>query len=499
MVSWNQIIMLLPILIIGSTVVIIMLSISYRRNQFRHALLSMIGLSTTVIVLLNMIWKNDGIQEANQLIYIDNSSVFYMILIIISSITSGLSAYSWLLRYPNNHRDEFYLLLLISSMGGILLIISNHLILLFLGIELISLPLLGLISYAVFEKSAITASIKYIILSGTSSAFLLFGIALIYADTSCLSFFDIKEVLIAHKFDEQGSSKSVSLVMIGVIMMIVGFGFKLSSVPFHLWTPDVYQGAPSVVSMYLATSSKISIISILIRFLSILPEQYHNILCIFLSGSACCSMLFGSIIAIQQRHVKRILAYSSITSSGYLLVGLIASYTDYAISQEAIGIYLINYLFSNVGAFGVINLIFTVTDLNKEKETDILLYQGLFWREPILSVMFTIIILSLAGIPMTLGFIGKFYLLLVGINNQLWILSIFILISSIISVFFYLKMIANLYISFPTNYKKCDSNFSYNIFQNATGIVVIVMTINIIIFGLYPEPMIQLIRLVYEY
>lgn len=495
-VTWNQLITLLPILIMGLTVVIIMLSISYRRNHFRHASLTIIGFGVTFFVLLTTIWRNKELQESvNQLIYVNDSSVLYMILIIVSSVVSALLAYTWLLRYPTNHRDEFYLLLLISSMGGILLTITNHLIILFLGIELISLPLLGLISYAVFEKSSIAASIKYIILSGVSSAFLLFGIALVYAETGCLSFCDIQAVLLSHQFSEEKSFfQSMLLVMMGLIMIMVGFSFKLSAVPFHSWIPDIYQGVPSVVSMYLSTSSKIAVISVLIRFLLLLPEQYYKIFYMILSVSASCSMLFGSIVAIQQNNIKRILAYSSITGSGYLLTMLIVSRIDYYMFQETIGIYLINYLLSNIGVFGVISLVSIIFRSNKE--IDILsLYRGLFWRNPILSVVFTVIIFSLAGIPMTLGFIGKFYLLLIGMNNQLWMLSIFILISSIISIFYYLKMIINLYLVPTHNSELHYYPFSY-CFYNPTGIMVMIVAFSIIIFGLYPQFIISLIHLI---
>lgn len=497
LITWSEIISLLPLLIIGLTVVIIMLSVSYCRSQLRHVILTILGLSIVVIVLFSIVWRYQSIQNINQLIYIDNTSLLHMTLLIISSYASSLSAYTWLLRYPNNYRDEFYLLLLISSMGGILLTIANHLVILFLGIELISLPLLGLINFSFLKKSAIATSIKYLILSGISSAFLLFGIALVYAKTGCLSFFDIKATLLSCHTDDQDSFQFILLMMTGLLMMMIGFGFKLSSVPFHSWAPDVYQIAPSVVSMYLATGSKIAVISVLMRFLLVLPEQYYKFLYVFLSISACCSMLFGSIVAIQQNNIKRILAYSSITSSGYLLVVLIVSNIDYVMSQEAMGIYLINYLFSNIGAFGIISLIsksYNSSIYEKINNPLLSLYRGLFWRAPVLSVAFTIVILSLAGIPMTLGFIGKFYLLLIGINNHLWVLSSFILFSSIISIFYYLKMIINLYLS-PIKYVCFNHNDAFEIsLYNPTGVMVLVISFGIIIFGLYPQPIIGLIN-----
>lgn len=496
--TWNQLIALLPILIISITIIIIMLSIAYGRNQFKHAVLTIIGLTLSGISSFNTIWKNQPAYSLDQLIYVDNYSVLYIVLIVIAGLSSTISVYTWLLCYPNTRRDEFFLLLLLSSMGGILLTMSNNLVTLFLGIELISLPLFGLIGYSFFQRSSIESSIKYVMLSGIASSFLLFGIALIYAETRCLSFMGIKEVLFiqSNSITTSFLQQSVLLTMTGLIMILVGFAFKLSAVPFHIWTPDIYQGSSAAVSMFLATGSKIAVISALIRFLLIFPSCYHKIFYIFLSVSACCSMLFGSIMAIQQNNIKRILAYSSITNSGYVLVMLLTSYVNYPIFiQEVIGIYFISYLFSIIGAFAIVNIISKFC-IQKNLDT-ILIYQGLFWRVPTLSIIFTIIILSLAGIPMTLGFIGKFYLLLTGISNQLWFLTVIMVISSIISIIYYLKMIVNLYL--PPIYSD-NSNFDYNClndwFYNPNGMMIIFFSFIILVLGVYPQPMINLICLI---
>lgn len=495
-IIWDQIFALLPILIIGLTVILIILSIAYRRNLFKHAIFAMIGVILSLIASFNIIWKDRGSQIIMQLMCIDNFSVLYTILIMISCLTSGLSIYKWLLQQcSNNYHDEFYLLLLMSSMGGVLLTTANHLTILFLGIELITIPLFGLISYSFIQKYSIEVSFKYIILSGVSSSFLLFGIAFIYAATGHLSFNGIKEILMIRDYPGNLSLQFMSLIIIGLGMMIVGFGFKLSFVPFHLWVPDVYQKAPSAVSMYLATGIKVAVISALIRFVLILPDYYNKICYVFLSGSACCTMLLGSLMAVQQNNIKRILAYSSITSAGYLLVALIALNNNPSVVQEAIGIYLIGYLLSIIGAFGIINII-SIACIEKDTDT-LTIYRGLFWKEPMLSVIFTVIILSLAGIPMTVGFIGKFYLLLVGVDSKLWYLSICILISSIISIIYYLKIIINLYLS-PVSSTSFDYKYISNWNITPDGIISIFFSIIILIFGIYPQPIIRLLYLIYS-
>ncbi|URJ32426.1 NADH-quinone oxidoreductase subunit NuoN [Blochmannia endosymbiont of Camponotus sp.] len=491
LITWTQIILLLPVLIIGMTIVMIMLSIAYRRNLFLHTSLTIFGFSLA-IVSIGLVW-NQRARDILQLMCVDNFSILYIILVLVSGLSSSVLAYKWLLIYPSKNRDEFYLLLLISSIGGILLATTNHLVILFLGMELISLPLFGLIGYSFFKKFSLEASIKYIILSGVSSSFILFGIALIYAATGFLSFTSISQLLRLHII---ASNQSILISTIGLGMMMVGFGFKLSLVPFHLWTPDVYQGAPSSISLYLTTSSKIATISVLIRLFMVFPNQYNRVFCIFLSGIACCSVLFGNLMAIKQDNIKRVLAYSSIAHTGYVLIGVIAVLQANPIALETIGIYLVSYVLTSIGVFGIISIM-SVFYANEDTDVDSLfLYRGLFWHRPMLSVLFTITILSLAGIPMTLGFIGKFYLFVLGIDSKLWWLTIFIAMSSVISIFYYLRIIINLYLN-PINRLNINFDSLSNWSVTPDGIIVIIVSFSILFLGLYPKPLIYFMHLIY--
>ncbi|AGC03756.1 NADH-quinone oxidoreductase subunit N [Candidatus Blochmanniella chromaiodes str. 640] len=492
LITWTHIILLLPILIIGMTTVIVMLSIAYRRNLLLHTSLTIFGFSLAIISV-GLVWDQRA-RNFLQLICVDDFSILYIILVLVSGLSSSVLAYKWLLIYPSNNRDEFYLLLLISSIGGILLATTNHLVILFLGMELISLPLFGLIGYSFFNKFSLEASIKYIILSGVSSSFILFGIALIYAATGFLSFTSISQLLRLHII---ASNQSILMSTIGLGMMMVGFGFKLSLVPFHLWTPDVYQGAPSSISLYLTTSSKIAVISVLIRLLMVFPNQYNKVFCIFLLGIACCSALFGNLMAIKQDNIKRVLAYSSIAHTGYVLIGVIAILrVNHPMALETIGIYLISYVLTSIGAFGIINVV-SFFYANEDTDVDSLfVYRGLFWHQPMLSVLFTIIILSLAGIPMTLGFIGKFYLFVLGIDSKLWWLTIFIAMSSVISIFYYLRIIINLYLS-PINRLNINSDSLSSWSVTPDKIIVIIVSFSILFLGLYPKPLIYFMHLIY--
>src|SRR5471030_1869699 len=258
----QQLIALLPLLIVGLTVVVVMLSIAWRRNHFVNATLTVIGLN---IALLSLFIVGQVVPiEVTPLIRVDGYSMFYSALVLAASLATSTFAYPWLAGYPGN-RDEFYLLVLIAAMGGILLACSNHLASMFLGIELISLPLFGLFGYAYRQKRSLEASIKYMLLSAAASSFLLFGMALLYAQSGNLSFVALGRNL------ADGVMLHQPLLLAGLGMMIVGLGFKLSLVPFHLWTPDVYQGAPAPVSTFLATASKIAIFAVVMRLFLYAP------------------------------------------------------------------------------------------------------------------------------------------------------------------------------------------------------------------------------------
>ncbi|EIS40436.1 NADH-quinone oxidoreductase subunit N, partial [Yersinia pestis PY-91] len=403
---------MLPLLIVGLTVVVVMLSIAWRRDHFINATLTVIGLN---LALLSLYFVGQvGPMDVTPLMRVDGYSMFYTGLVIIASLATSTFAYPWLVGYPDN-REEFYLLVLIAALGGILLASANHLASLFLGIELLTLPLFGLIGYAYRQKRSLEASIKYMLLSAAASSFLLFGMALLYAESGSLSFVGLGQSL-------SDSMVHQPLILAGLGMMIVGLGFKLSLVPFQLWTPDVYQGAPAPVSTFLATASKIAIFAVVMRLFMYAPAADSEAVRLVLSIIAVASILFGNLMAISQTNIKRLLGYSSIAHLGYLLIALVAVQThELALPLETIGVYLAGYLFSSLGAFGVVSL---MSSPYKGPDAESLFsYRGLFWHKPILSAVMTVMMLSLAGIPMTLGFIGKFFVVAMGVSANLWWLT----------------------------------------------------------------------------
>ncbi|MDU1268496.1 MAG: NADH-quinone oxidoreductase subunit N, partial [Escherichia coli] len=418
----QNLIALLPLLIVGLTVVVVMLSIAWRRNHFLNATLSVIGLNAALVSLWFV--GQAGAMDVTPLMRVDGFAMLYTGLVLLASLATCTFAYPWLEGY-NDNKDEFYLLVLIAALGGILLANANHLASLFLGIELISLPLFGLVGYAFRQKRSLEASIKYTILSAAASSFLLFGMALVYAQSGDLSFVALGKNLGDGMLNEP-------LLLAGFGLMIVGLGFKLSLVPFHLWTPDV-------------------------------------------------------LMALSQTNIKRLLGYSSISHLGYLLVALIALQTG-EMSMEAVGVYLAGYLFSSLGAFGVVSL---MSSPYRGPDADSLFsYRGLFWHRPILAAVMTVMMLSLAGIPMTLGFIGKFYVLAVGVQAHLWWLVGAVVVGSAIGLYYYLRVAVSLYLHAPEQPgRDAPSNWQYS----AGGIVVLISALLVLVLGVWPQPLISIV------
>ncbi len=475
----QNLIALLPLLIVGLTVVVVMLSIAWRRDHFVNATLTVIGLNLALLSLYFV--GHVGPQDVTPLIRVDGYSMFYIGLVLLASLATSTFAYPWLEGYPDN-REEFYLLVLIAAMGGILLAYANHLASMFLGIELLSLPLFGLIGYAYRQKRSLEASIKYMLLSAGASSFLLFGMALLYAESGDLSFAALGKNL-------SDAAIHQPLLLAGLGLMIVGLGFKLSLVPFHLWTPDVYQGAPAPVSTFLATASKIAIFAVVMRLFLYAPVANSESIRVVLGIIAFCSILFGNIMAISQSNIKRLLGYSSIAHLGYLLVALIAVQT-HQLSMETVGVYLAGYLFSSLGAFGVVSLM--SSPYSGPDAESLFSYRGLFWHKPILSAVMTVMMLSLAGIPMTLGFIGKFYVIATGVTAHLWWLTGAVVVGSAIGLYYYLRVTVSLYLNAPEKLvRDTPNNWAFT----AGGVVVLISAILVLALGIYPQPLISLVQL----
>jgi NADH-quinone oxidoreductase subunit N len=475
----QHLIALLPLLVTSLTAVVVMLAIAAKRNHALTFILSVVGLNLALLSLIPAL--EVAPLSVTPLLLIDNFACYYMALVLAASLACITLIHAYLggasgRGYPGN-REELYLLVLLSAAGGLVLVSAQHLAGLFIGLELLSVPTYGMIAYAFFNKRSLEAGIKYMVLSAAGSAFLLFGMALLYAESGNLAFADIGASLMR---------ESSQLVQIGIGMMLIGLAFKLSLVPFHLWTPDVYEGAPAPVAAFLATASKVAVFAVLLRLYQISPAMSGGWLSDLLTLIAIASILFGNLLALLQNNLKRLLGYSSIAHFGYLLVALIASK---GLAVEAVGVYLATYVLTSLGAFGVITLMSTPYS---GRDADALYeYRGLFWRRPYLTAVLTVMMLSLAGIPLTAGFIGKFYVIAAGVEAQLWWLLGAMVLGSAIGVFYYLRVMVTLFMREP-NLHRHDAPFDWG--QRAGGIMLLVVALLAFIIGVYPQPLLELVQ-----
>ncbi|MEO8592352.1 MAG: NADH-quinone oxidoreductase subunit N [Candidatus Solibacter sp.] len=466
----NDFIALLPLLIVAGTSIVVMLAVAVHRRHARSASLTFIGLAAAFASL----WIAAPVVplQVTPLLILDRYALFYIGLILAASMACVLLSYGYFEKCEGDH-DELYILLLVATLGSSVLVASSHFVSLFLGLELLSVALYGMISYRHSLPLPVEAGIKYLVLAAASAAFLLFGMALVYGALGTMQFGEIAVRLTRAGFDRW-------LVLPGMALIVTGFGFKLAVAPFHLWTPDVYQGAPVPVTAFIATVSKGAMFAVLLRYFY--RSGAHNLAPVFLVFSiiAIASMFAGNILALLQNNVKRILAYSSIAHLGYLLVAFQAG-SD--LGPTAVTFYLVAYFVTTLGAFGVIAVL---SDGSKDAD-DMEDYRGLFWRRPALAAVFTAMLLSLAGIPVTAGFIGKFYILAAGASSAMWALIVIMVITSAIGLFYYLRIVVVMY------GHSAESSAPSSGLAPAGGVVLALLTAFLLWFGVFPGPLLSAI------
>jgi NADH-quinone oxidoreductase subunit N len=336
--------------------------------------------------------------------------------------------------------------------------------------------LYSLISYQRFPQDRVEAAIKYLILAGATSAFLLFGMALVYAVQGTMGFEGASPTALA--------ASGSTILLAGWALVTVGIGFKLALVPFHLWTPDVYQGAPAPVTAFIATVSKGGVFALFVRFFPPGAIVENEGLWYIFAGIAVASMLYGNLVALMQTNVKRILAYSSIAQLGYLLIAFLASGE---LGLQASAFFLAAYFITSLMAFGVI---MALSNRGEEAE-DLDDYNGLFWRERRLAIVFITALLSLAGIPPTAGLIGKIYVAAAGVEASLWVLLIVLVLGSIIGVFYYLRIVIRMFRR-PEEVEMqplIPAGLSI-----PSGVALLVLTVLLVGLGVFPGPLFRIVQ-----
>jgi NADH-quinone oxidoreductase subunit N len=480
--TWNELIALLPFLVLGGFAILTLLAIAAlgHRSRRPHALvagLALLGLALSVASL--PLAASVAPLQVTALLRVDGFALFFLGLLFSASFAVAAFSYGYLKRLPGEH-EAYYLLLLLAALGAGVLAASTHFASFFLGLELLSVGLYGMIAYLRTTPQGIEAGLKYLILAGASSAFLLFGMALVYASQGTMAFSALALSLVSGAGDRL-------LLLAGLGMLVVGFGFKLAVVPFHMWVADVYEGAPAPVAAFVATVSKGAVFALLLRFFLQFDLYAHPALFWTFALVAIASMLAGNLLALLQDNVKRLLAYSSIAHLGYMLVAFLAGGDQGAMAAS---FYLVAYVVTILGAFGVVSLL-----SSPRRDADALSeYRSLFWRQPWLAGVFTATLLSLAGIPLTAGFTGKFYILVVSVGSAVWSLAIILVLSSVIGLYYYLRVIVVMFLPQEQESPAKQRRLLLPL-PLAGGAVLIVLALLLVGLGIYPSPLVTVIRL----
>ena len=482
-IALQDLIPLLPILVVTGFAVLVMLLIAVKRSHTFSCAVTLCGIAVALLATLAVL-PFAG-QQITPLLVIDNFSLFFTAVVLVASGFVAVFSFPYLYEL-NDEVEEFYLLLLIATLGALIMVSSNHFISAFLGLETLSISLYGMIAYPVHSKDAakfpLEASVKYLVLSAVSSAFILFGIALLYAQTGTLQFTDLIAV-------DASQSVEDGYYIATLVLLFAGVAFKLSLAPFHMWTPDVYEGAPLPATTFLATVGKAAMMVLLLRFVVASNALAFTPVVTVIGVIAVLSILAGNLLALIQENLKRILAYSSIAHMGYLLIALIAlSNASTPLGIEAISFYLIAYLVMSLGAFGVATVV-----SNSEKEFDFVAdYQGLFWREPWLALLLTAMLLSLAGIPLTVGFIGKFYVVLAGVEGSLWGLLLVLVAGSGVSIYYYLRIVYRMLLQPEHSESYREAGWA----SMGSYVVLAFLLVALLLLGVYPAFLMSLIQTV---
>jgi len=468
-----EIINILPGILLGTAAVLAMISIAIKRNHRFTYIISALSLLGVFYYLL--IYAVNNKINVEPLFIIDGLGIFNTGLIVVSALAIIMISFPYF-EQREERKEEYYILLILATLGSAMLLISKHFVSLFLGLEILSVALYSMIAYLRKRPRSDEAGIKYLILAAFSSAFLLFGMALVYASTGTMDFEGIGRSL-------QSMTGMPIEMMAGLGLMVVGVGFKLGIVPFHLWTSDVYEGAPAPVTAFIATVSKGGMVILLVRFFTMINGYAYPSLVLTFAVLAGASMFVGNFLALRQDNVKRVLAYSSIAHMGYLLVAFLAGDK---LGIEAVCFYLVTYFATSLGAFGIIALL-SDEDRDAERIDD---YRGLFWSRPLIAAAFTAMLLSLAGIPLTAGFVGKFYLITSGLSVQLWTLVFVLVINSVIGLYYYIKIIAVMF----ERPKGAEEPVMHPKVYWVNLVTLVMLSILVIWLGVNPQGMIMLIK-----
>ena len=480
-VLMNDLGLIKPELALLAVFLIVILTDLFFKNNKINAGVSLVGM----VIVTFMLFQQTSVNASAfmGLYVIDSFAVFFKFIIAISTIIVIIMAiFSEELHKSNMWLGEYYMLILGMAFGMFMISGSSNLIMIYLALETMSMSSYVLAGYTKQIKRASEASLKYVIFGSLSSGLMIYGISMIFGLTGSLDLVHLNNYILSNGAD------SIALYL-AFLLIMVGFGYKVSAVPFHFWAPDVYEGAPITITAYLSVASKAAGFAVLIRFLqvslfsSINPEngiyqfiqntRWDIVIAIF----SVATMTVGNLVALWQNNVKRMLAYSSIAHAGYLLMA-VAVMSNMGVTS--ILIYLLFYMFMNFGAFLIVMLF-----EHKLGTEDMDSYFGMGYRSPLMAVLLTIILVSLTGLPPTAGFIGKLYVFWAVLDKGMIWLAVIGVLNSVVSLYYYAKVIRNMWL------RDVDSQKPALNFSTAVSIFAVVLTVPVLLFGVYFGPIVK--------
>lgn len=491
-IEFASLLPLLPAMMLAVTILLVMIIIALKRSHSLIVGVSVVGLNVALLTLLLQFFgkialPNDG--NVLGMFVVDGFALFNSIVAVVCALACVTLAYRYFQTF-NNNKEELYFLLLTSTLGAVLMTSASHFASFFMALELLSVPMYGMLSFAFLKPKSLESGVKYLVLSAAASATLLMGMALIYASMGQLSFTMLGHSLIS-------APKFSPLLIAGAVMMVAAVAFKLSLAPFHAWAGDVYQGSPAPVTAFLASVGKVAVVAVVIRLLMTTALPAFTSVEMVLVVLVAISIIVGNILALGQNNLKRLFAFSSVAHMGYVLIPLIATGRS-SDADSIISMYMLVYALSSIGAFGVVVLMTgeygekdrnTATKEVEDEADSMAVYQGLFWRRPILTSVLTMMILSMAGMPTTAGFITKMQVIFSAVQGGYFWMAGLVIVGSAIGLYYYLKVLLIMF-KRPMIVQPFDVPNNWRI--KAGGLVLILITVFIFIMGILPNTLFKL-------
>jgi NADH-quinone oxidoreductase subunit N len=439
-IEWSAI---TPLLVLFGGSLLLLVIAALTTKPWPRGTSSIITIITASVAGISALGLHDRVTDVDQgpftaiagAITVDAFSIFVTMLICAGVVLATLLSDDYL-RREELDGPELHALMLLSATGGVVMGIANDLVVLFLGLETLSIALYVMAGFHLRRAESQESAMKYFVLGAFSSAFLLYGIALTYGATGSTNLSEINAFLSANVLPSDG------LLLAGFALMLVGLGFKVAAVPFHTWVPDVYQGAPTPVTAFMASVAKTAAFAAIIRVFTQAFDLYALDWTPVVWALAVLSLIVGSLLAIVQTDVKRMLAYSSIAHAGFILIGIEAASDR---GTQASLFYLLAYTFMIVGSFGIATLVGRKGDARHSLDD----YNGFAGAQPVLALTFTVFLLAQAGVPLTTGFLAKFYVIGAAAESNSYALAIIAMVSSVVSAYLYLRIIVAMYMSDP--------------------------------------------------